>query len=276
MHFEVSVYGFRVVGSLPSYFRLTLNDKKDLILDGTTRISLVYFRSGYSPANYPTDAEWNARLVMEKSNAIKCPWIGLQLANTKKVQQILTQPGTVEKHFSGDLDKIHRVRNTFAAIWGLEHDDDETRSLIEDAKKNPHRYVLKPQLEGGGGNFYGEEIITKLQTFSKDELAAHILMQKIQPLAVEVSLPFRSFDFNVVFFRMFSFEPSVLPWSAESLANSAPMDLFLVIRPRFYASFRKDTSFAPRPKTSMRAELRWAPQSLIRLTLFRIVSSLIN
>lgn len=36
------------------------------------------------------------------------------------------------------------------------------------------------------GNFYGEEIVAKLQTFSKDEMAAHILMQKIEPMAVDV------------------------------------------------------------------------------------------
>jgi glutathione synthetase len=165
--------------------RLKINDKKDLILDGEKRVTVCYFRSGYSPSNYPTDTEWDARLTMEQSNAIKCPWIGLQLANTKKVQQVLTQPSTVEKYFPGDLEKVHRIRSTFAAIWGLENDNEETRALIEDAIKNPNRYVLKPQLEGGGGNFYGEEIISKLQTFSKDELAAHILMEKINPLAVE-------------------------------------------------------------------------------------------
>uniref|UniRef100_A0A914XZE2 Glutathione synthetase n=1 Tax=Panagrolaimus superbus TaxID=310955 RepID=A0A914XZE2_9BILA len=106
--------------------RLKLNDKKDLIIDDDKRITLVYFRSGYSPANYSSDSEWDTRLTMERSNAIKCPWIGLQLANTKKVQQILTQPKTVEKYFPEDPDKVQRIRGTFASIWGLEHDDDAT------------------------------------------------------------------------------------------------------------------------------------------------------
>jgi glutathione synthetase len=165
--------------------RLKLNSNKDLIIDDDKRVSLVYFRSGYSPSNYPTDKEWDARLTMERSTAIKCPWIGLQLANTKKVQQVLTQPDTVEKYFPQDPDKVQKIRHTFASIWGLENDDEQTKELIEDALKHPHKYVLKPQLEGGGGNFYGEEIVAKLQTFSKDELAAHILMEKINPLAVE-------------------------------------------------------------------------------------------
>jgi hypothetical protein len=51
--------------------------------------------------------------------------------------------------------------------------------------ERPERYVLKPQLEGGGGNFYDEEIPKRLKQYSKEERAAHILMQKIQPLIVQ-------------------------------------------------------------------------------------------
>lgn len=57
---------------------------------------------------------------------------------------------------------------------------------LQDAIEHPERYVLKPQLEGGGGNFYGDEVRDKLTKLSKEERAAHILMQKIQPLVVQV------------------------------------------------------------------------------------------
>jgi len=46
--------------------------------------------------------------------------------------------------------------------------------------------VLKPQLEGGGGNYFGQQIVDKLRQFSPEERAAHILMQKITPLVVKV------------------------------------------------------------------------------------------
>jgi hypothetical protein len=46
--------------------------------------------------------------------------------------------------------------------------------------------VLKPQLEGGAGNYYGEEIPRRLKSYSLRERATHILMQRIRPLVVKV------------------------------------------------------------------------------------------
>lgn len=71
------------------HFRLYLSDNNALLMDNQMRISLVYFRTGYSPENYASEFEWNARRKIELSDAIKCPCIGLQVANTKKVQQVL-------------------------------------------------------------------------------------------------------------------------------------------------------------------------------------------
>uniref|UniRef100_A0A183C2H5 Glutathione synthase n=1 Tax=Globodera pallida TaxID=36090 RepID=A0A183C2H5_GLOPA len=67
-------------------------------------------------------------------------------------------------------------------LWGLEKDDEETRQRIEDAIANPDNYVLKPSEEGGGNNFWGEEIPQKLRTFKPAERAAHILMQRLYPM----------------------------------------------------------------------------------------------
>ena len=49
-------------------------------------ISVVYFRSGYEPEAYPTEKEWEMRLMLERSLAIKCPSIHYHLAGAKKVQ----------------------------------------------------------------------------------------------------------------------------------------------------------------------------------------------
>ncbi len=51
-------------------------------------VAVVYFRSGYSPDQYPTDQEWDVRLLLERSRALKCPSIHYHLAGTKKVMQI--------------------------------------------------------------------------------------------------------------------------------------------------------------------------------------------
>jgi hypothetical protein len=58
-------------------------------------------RAGYAPTDYPTDAEWAARLLIERSSAAKCPTAAYQLAGSKKVQQALAAPGAVE-HFVGE------------------------------------------------------------------------------------------------------------------------------------------------------------------------------
>lgn len=78
-----------------------LGPKKELIV-GLQTVSVVYFRSGYEPAQYHGQDEWDARLLMERSTAIKCPSIHYHLAGTKKVQQALAKPGILKKFLSDD------------------------------------------------------------------------------------------------------------------------------------------------------------------------------
>ncbi|CAJ0587050.1 unnamed protein product, partial [Mesorhabditis spiculigera] len=163
---------------------LALDSEKRLMLDQKHEISVVYFRAGYSPDHYPTDAEWDARLLMEQSAAIKTPWIGLQLANTKKVQQVLAEDGVLER-FTPNPRTAAAIRSTFAGLWALETTEPAILKIIAHAEKSPDRYVLKPQLEGGAGNYYGDEIAEKLKTLSVDEKAAHILMEKLAPEVVQ-------------------------------------------------------------------------------------------
>lgn len=49
------------------------------------KVAVVYYRAGYSPDHYHGEAEWSARLMIERSKAIKCPNIQYHLAGTKKV-----------------------------------------------------------------------------------------------------------------------------------------------------------------------------------------------
>lgn len=63
--------------------------------EGKVEVAVVYFRAGYDPRDYFGQAEWDARLKVERSKAIKSPSIAYQLAGTKKVQQALAQEGQV-------------------------------------------------------------------------------------------------------------------------------------------------------------------------------------
>ena len=156
-----------------------LDSSGTLTIDGHV-VSVVYFRAGYTPDDYPTDAEWAARELVERCNAAACPSVSLQLAGAKKVQQDLANPGVVER-FSKTPEDAALMRTFFAGLWGLEalESDSEAAAAVADALEHPESYVLKPQREGGGNNLYGDALKAKLQ--AGGELGDLILMQRILP-----------------------------------------------------------------------------------------------
>lgn len=72
------------------------------------------------PVALPLSQNWEARLLLERSRAVKCPDIATQLAGTKKVQQELSRPGTLEKLLPGRTEAIARIRATFAGLYSLD------------------------------------------------------------------------------------------------------------------------------------------------------------
>ncbi|XP_048528893.1 glutathione synthetase, chloroplastic isoform X2 [Triticum urartu] len=161
-----------------------------VLLDGTLvvndrKVAVVYFRAGYTPNDYPSEAEWNARLLMEQSSAVKCPSISYHLVGTKKIQQELAKPNVLER-FLENKEEIAKLRQCFAGLWSL--DDEE---VVKSAIENPDLFVLKPQREGGGNNIYGfdvREALIRLKKEGGDALSAYILMQRIFPKASLASL----------------------------------------------------------------------------------------
>jgi len=159
--------------------RGSLTEDKRLMIDGA-EVGVIYMRCGYHPDQYPTEAEWDARLMMERSLAVKSPSINYHLAGTKKVQQELAKPGQVEK-FLGDKAQIEAVKDIFTGLYSLDHDETGDRNL-ERAIANPQKYVLKPQREGGGNNVYGDDIKPFLEKIrDSSERNAFILMDRIHP-----------------------------------------------------------------------------------------------
>ncbi len=77
-------------------------------------VSVVYYRAGYAPHDYPSEAEWAARVLIERSAATKCPTVGYQLAGTKKIQQALCEPGVLERFLSGSDCAL--LRKCFAGM----------------------------------------------------------------------------------------------------------------------------------------------------------------
>ncbi|XP_069113873.1 glutathione synthetase-like [Argopecten irradians] len=152
---------------------------KALVIDGC-EVAVVYFRTGYTPEDYSSDKDWDTRLMIERSKAIKCPSVQYQLAGTKKVQQELCRPGAVER-FIDDVDIALSIRETFAYQYSLDLGKDGD-DAIQKAFDNPHQFVLKPNREGGGNNIYGDDIkpfLTKIM--NSNDRSGYILMERIQP-----------------------------------------------------------------------------------------------
>lgn len=172
-----------------------------------SEVSIVYFRAGYAPTDYPDGydgIEWQSRELIERSRATKCPQLGYHLAGTKKVQQELARPGVLERFFERDGNKndqkvssddvdLKRMRDAFAGLYSLGEDavKEDFEAVKEAISGNEGQYVLKPQREGGGYNYYGEKLANKLRenvtlkdngslTLGED-LAEFILMQRLFP-----------------------------------------------------------------------------------------------
>jgi glutathione synthetase len=121
-------------------------DRQLILLDVVCAV--VYFRAGYSPRHYPTEKEWEARLLLERSTASLSPGVAYQLVGTKKVQQCLASPGALEQ-FVSDPKLVKKMRSTFAGLYALDKTPEGDRA-VELALQDPDRFVLKPQREGGG------------------------------------------------------------------------------------------------------------------------------
>lgn len=145
-----------------------------------SEVAVVYFRAGYTPDDYPSEIEWEARALIERSLAIKCPSVAYQLVGAKKVQQALARQGATERFL--DEGSSVRLRTCYAGLWGLGPGEDD-EEIMRKAMTNSAAYVLKPQREGGGNNFYGDDVAAKLRDLTPEERAAFILMQRILPRA---------------------------------------------------------------------------------------------
>jgi len=167
-------------------------------------VSVAYFRAGYAPTDFPDGydgIEWQSRELIERSRATKCPQLGYHLAGTKKVQQELARPGVLERFFDekeignseDGLVDLDRMRGAFAGLYSLGEDAvvEDLVAVKEAISGKEGLYVLKPQREGGGYNFYSEELAHKLSEnvstaddgslkLGKD-LAEFILMQRLFP-----------------------------------------------------------------------------------------------
>lgn len=171
---------------------LQLGPNKELLLNvhvhtGQTEvveISVVYFRTAYTTTDFSYARSWEIRLLIERSKAIKCPSIQYQLAGLKRFQTLLCQRPTLDRFLITTPEIGDKIFNSFVQFWNLDNCDVEEMRRQVVAK--PGRFVLKPNLEGGGNNYFGGEIESKLASVvERKEHSAYFLMEFIeqQPVA---------------------------------------------------------------------------------------------
>ena len=140
-------------------------------------ISVVYYRTGYAPKDYASPADYATRALLESSRAAQCPSIPLQLAGAKKVQEVLTRPGMLER-FLSPSEGAAAVRDSWVSMWSLDADGG---AGAEEAVRRAQELVLKPQREGGGNNVYRGNIPPFVAQLPVKERAAWVAMELIRP-----------------------------------------------------------------------------------------------
>lgn len=146
-------------------------------------VSVIYQRAGYDSHEYDQQGI-DARHMLERSRAIKCPTILSQIAGFKKVQQELTAPGILERFIGPEMAGI--LYQTFMPHYpfGTSQEGMQAQKIALD-KQKAENYVLKPSLEGGGHNIYGSSIPNILESVPKEEWCKYILMEKIHPPSMQ-------------------------------------------------------------------------------------------
>jgi len=165
--------------TLPEIFENCSLRNGHLILNGNI-VAITYYRAGYSPNDFIKTEAIRGRQLIEASSTIQVPNLSIQLAGMKKIQQVLTQPEIISSFLSPEISKI--ILKTFVNIHTLDEIIDTPvgkLSVAEWLSQNPHEYVLKPQREGGGNNFFGKEITNFLSKIQKRNFNTYILMEKI-------------------------------------------------------------------------------------------------
>ena len=115
--------------------------------------------------------------MLEASSAVLVPEASMQLAGTKKIQQLLAGSGILSEFVPKSV--ADQLKAYFAMMFGLD-EEVEGRTAREFLSEKAEQYVLKPQREGGGNNVYGAEIRDFLTSLSKSEDRAWVAMKRIE------------------------------------------------------------------------------------------------
>lgn len=157
---------------------ITLGPNKELLLNDSKEVAVVYFRYGYDPTNYNFREAWDVRLTLERSKAIKCPSINYHLSGAKKFQQVLNDQEQLERYV--DAFDANRLSKAMCKFWPIDTGTPEGEEGFKVGLSSERNLVLKPQREGGGHNIFNQDIRPFLLSIANsEERSQYILMEYI-------------------------------------------------------------------------------------------------
>ena len=148
---------------------------------GTDPLDLLYFRTGYNQADYPSAQLWQLRLQLEQFDLLLCPTLLQQLAGSKwlqlKLSQYLQQPDlhpafAVQFGFSlAETQQLAALTVPMAAV-------DELNSAEFD-QMIKQGWWYKRQAEGGGNVARGTQALQWRQVHQPGD--GDVLMAPVEP-----------------------------------------------------------------------------------------------
>lgn len=126
--------------------------------------------------------------MIELSTAIKCPNIDTFLCTFKVFQYYLQKPEILAKFLPEPLI-ANDISRFFAKIYYLKDmNSEQIISLFQQIRADSHKFIVKPQKEGGGNNYYDEQILKLLPPSENgdvdninQELKNSLVMERINP-----------------------------------------------------------------------------------------------
>jgi glutathione synthase len=130
--------------------------------------------------------------MIELSTAIKCPNINTFLCTFKVFQYYLQKPEVLKKFLPDDLI-ANDISRFFSKIYYVDQmSEEERQNIFKEIRSDVTKYIVKPQKEGGGNNYYNEEILklfpsetgegSESESKSINETLQHaMIMERINP-----------------------------------------------------------------------------------------------
>uniref|UniRef100_A0A183CET7 Glutathione synthetase n=1 Tax=Globodera pallida TaxID=36090 RepID=A0A183CET7_GLOPA len=158
--------------------RLSLDpDNFSLILDNKYVVAVAFDRIGAVLLKEDSD---HINRIIARSTAIRTPALVFALTHTKRMQQVFTRPGMVEKFFNNpeEAHMAQAIRQVQTKAWAIGDDEDEAEDIIKKATENPQKYVLKSNECSFeiAGNFFNEDIPKQLATMAPTVLNVLLIL----------------------------------------------------------------------------------------------------